>query len=131
MMRALDLYSGAGGASRGLQDAGFHVTGVDIISQPRYVGDRFIHADALSLDLAFLQTFDFVWSSPPCQALSTMRHVHNAKPHLNLIPATRALLKASGKPYVIENVEGAREWLVDPIMLCGTSFALEAAGREL
>ena len=130
-MRALDLYCGAGGATRGLQDAGFHVTGVDVRAQPRYIGDHFIQADVLSLDLAFLQTFDLIHSSPPCQALSSMRHVHNALPHLNLIPATRALLKASGRPYVIENVEGARVHLIDPFMLCGTAFRLGAEGREL
>jgi hypothetical protein len=55
----------------------------------------------------------------------------NAKPHLNLIPATRVLLKASGKPRVIENVEGAREWLIDPTPSCGTMFDLEAEGRGL
>jgi DNA (cytosine-5)-methyltransferase 1 len=131
VMRALDLYCGAGGATRGLQDAGFHVTGVDLYAQPRYIGDRFILADALSLTAEFIASFDFVWSSPPCQALSTMRHVHNALPHVNPIPQTRAQLIAAGKPYVIENVEGAREWLIDPIMLCGTAFGLGAANREL
>ena len=41
------------------------------------------------------------------------------------------LLKSSGKPYVIEDVEAAREWLIDPTLLCGTMFDLEAEGREL
>jgi DNA (cytosine-5)-methyltransferase 1 len=130
-MKALDLYSGAGGATRGLQQAGFHVTGVDLRAQPRYIGDHFIQADVLSLTAEFVASFDFVASSPPCQFHTTMRHVHNAKPHLNLIPATRALLKSSGRPYWIENVEGAREWMIDPIMLCGTMFGLGAQGREL
>ncbi|MFZ0602082.1 MAG: hypothetical protein WAN05_12110 [Roseiarcus sp.] len=131
MLKALDLYSGAGGATRGLQDAGFAVTGVDIVSQPRYVGDRFICADVLSLTAEFIASFDFVWSSPPCQFHSAMKVLHNAKPHLNLIPAIRVLLKSSGKPYVIEDVEAAREWLIDPTLFCGTMFDLEAEGREL
>lgn len=33
-MLALDLFCGARGASRGLADAGFEVTGVDIKNQP-------------------------------------------------------------------------------------------------
>jgi DNA (cytosine-5)-methyltransferase 1 len=116
----------------GLHQAGFEVWGIDIKPQPNYpFPDHFIQADVLSLDVDFLRGFDFIHSSPPCQFHTTMRHVHNALPHVNLIPQTRALLIAAGKPYVIENVEGAREHLIDPIMLCGTAFGLGARGREL
>ena len=129
-MKALDPYV-CSEASRGLMAAGLHVTGVDIVFQPRYIGDRFIRGDVLTLDPAFLRDFDFIWASPPCQALSAMKVLHNALPHLNLIPQTRELLKAPGKPYVIENDEGARAHMINPIMLCGTMFDLGAEGREL
>ena len=130
-MNALDLYCGAGGATRGLQQAGFSVTGVDIKSQPRYCGDEFIRDDVLALKPEFLRQFDFVHAGPPCQALSAMKVLHNAKPHLNLIPQTRALLIAGGTPFCIENVEGARLHLRSPIRLCGSMFGLGAAGACL
>ena len=40
--RALDLFCCAGGATKGLQRAGFHVTGIDKEKQPRYCGDAFL-----------------------------------------------------------------------------------------
>jgi DNA (cytosine-5)-methyltransferase 1 len=132
-LRGLDLFAGAGGATRGLQRAGFDVTAVDIRPEPRNPADRFIQADVLSLTAGFLREFDFVWASPPCQFGTALRHLHNARPqdHSNLIPQTRELLKASGRPYVIENVAAVREHLIEPYTLCGTPFGLGAAGREL
>lgn len=126
--RALDLYSGAGGVTRGLQLAGFHVTGIDIKAQPRYCGDAFIQADATNPPVR-LEDFDFIWASPPCQAHTSLRKMHNAKAHADLIPATRALLQASGKPWCIENVPGAP--LQYSIMLCGTMFGLRCDGADL
>ena len=121
-MKALDLFCCAGGATKGLQRAGFHVTGVDINPQPRYCGDAFIQGDALEVDL---RGYDFIWASPPCQAYSRLRHLH-PKDRPELIPSVRRRLVASGTPYCIENVEGAP--LGDSgflIMLCGTMFGLQ------
>jgi DNA (cytosine-5)-methyltransferase 1 len=126
--RALDLFSGAGGATKGLQRAGFHVTGVDLFAQPRYCGDAFIQADALSPPVD-LREFDFIWASPICQADTAMKTMHNAKHHERLIEPTRALLIASGVPYAIENVEGAP--LINPVTLCGTQFGLWCDEWEL
>jgi DNA (cytosine-5)-methyltransferase 1 len=122
-LRALDLFCCAGGATRGLQLAGFHVTGVDIAPQPNYCGDAFIQADALEyLRAADLSLFDFIWASPPCQAHTVLKHAPGTKEHVDLIAPTRELLMRSGKPWVIENVEGAP--LINPVTLCGTMFGL-------
>lgn len=126
-MRALDLFCGAGGVSMGLHRAGFEVTGIDIRPQLRYPF-AFIQADALKPPLR-LEDFDFIWASPPCQAHTALKSMWNAVPHADLIPATRALLEASGKPWAMENVPGAP--LRDSIMLCGTMFGLGCEGAEL
>jgi hypothetical protein len=130
MLRVLDLCCCAGGAARGLRQAGAHVVGVDTAPQPRYAGHRFILADALEfLAMADLGEFDFIWASPPCQFATEMKHSPNAKgdANPNLIPPTRELLIASGKPYCIENVEAARPHLRNPILLCGTMFGLASS----
>ena len=128
--RALDLFSGAGGATRGLQLAGFHVTGVDIRPQPRYVGDHFIQADALNPPFD-VRSFDFIWASPPCQAFTIASKVHRnaGTVYPDLIEATRAMLRRSGTAWVIENVPGAP---VRPdLILCGSQFGLPIARHRL
>jgi DNA (cytosine-5)-methyltransferase 1 len=128
--RLLDLFCGAGGCSVGYHRAGFEVTGVDIAPQPRYPWpERFVLADALE----FLRgvrpgEWDFIHASPPCQAYTRIRHLTRAG-HPALIEEVRALLKATGIPYVIENVPGAP--LVSPIVLCGASFGLKTYRHRL
>lgn len=124
-LRALDLFCGAGGATKGLQRAGFHVTGVDVKRQPRYCGDAFIQADALRPPLD-LRRFDFIWASPPCQAFTRLRWMPDAKTHSNLIPETRDLLVSSGISFSIENVEDA-PLTGNLTMLCGTMFGLRTS----
>lgn len=134
-MRLLDLFSGAGGAARGYQLAGFHVTGVDIAAQPRYVGDVFLQANVLELDPEWIAAnFDAVHASPPCQFGTALRSAPGArKDHVNLIPATKLLLAATGLPWVIENVESnaVKPHMRGALRLCGSTFGLGAEGHEL
>jgi DNA (cytosine-5)-methyltransferase 1 len=146
--KLLDLFCCAGGASTGYDRAGFDVYGIDIMSSPRYPFP-FFRGDAIeALNLllkgqqipftgAMSKTSDFLdrveWlglddftaiaASPPCQAYSITRHT-NDKEHPDLVAPTRELLIETGKPYVIENVEGAP--LVDALLLCGSMFGLKA-----
>jgi len=117
----LDLFCGAGGAAMGYHRAGFDVVGVDIKPQPHYPFE-FVMADALELMRLRWRDgrYDAIHASPPCQAYSPHLR-HRARPSDRLIEPIRALLKATGLPYVIENVKGA------PLtggMLCGSSFGL-------
>src|SRR3989304_4238301 len=104
--KLLDLFCGAGGATKGYQRAGFYVVGVDNKPQPHYCGDEFHQADALTYPLA---GFDAYHASPPCQAYSRLRHLPwlKNKNYPALIEKTRSILEASGKPWIIENVADA------------------------
>src|SRR4051794_8919808 len=69
--KLLDLFCCAGGAGVGYHQAGFDVTGVDIAPQPNYPL-RFIQADVLKMDPAFIASFDAIHASPPCQSYSDL-----------------------------------------------------------
>ncbi len=119
--RLLDLFCGAGGAARGYQMAGFHVTGVDIKPQPRYIGEEFIQADALEYLAEHGQEYDAIHASPPCQRYGPMSNHREAHP--DLYGPTRLALLATGKPFIIENVPGAP--YDHGIVLCGSMFGLK------
>lgn len=142
--RLLDLFCGAGGASKGYQRAGFYVVGVDIKPQPRYCGDEFVQADAMVLlaqalagyGAEWIQGFDAIHASPPCQSYSRS-FKHLATPQPLLIEAVRERLVASGVPWVIENVEGAPIPKAADLfgrtgfVLCGTAFGLRIERHRL
>jgi hypothetical protein len=119
-MRILDLFCCAGGASMGYSRAGFEVVGVDIDPQPNYPFE-FHQADALEYLAAHGHEFDAIHASPPCQGYTTLKAVHGNEWPL-LIEPVRDLLNTIGKPYVIENVQGAP--IRRDLTLCGEMFGL-------
>ncbi len=133
-MKLLDLFCGAGGASAGYAAAGFEVHGVDLKHGKRYPY-TYVRADVLDVlrDKNYLDQFDVIHASPPCQTHSITKHLRNAQgkttSKLDLIPQTRAALVESGKPYIIENVPGSP--LINPIQLCGSSFGLKVRRHRL
>lgn len=75
----------------------------------------------MALDDDFLASFDAIHASPPCQSYSDLaKRNGNAHEWPRLVEPVRAMLKRSGRPYIIENVEGAP--LLNPVVLCGTMF---------
>ena len=124
VMKLLDLFCGAGGAAMGYYRAGFKdITGIDNQPMPRYPFN-FIQADALEYLEERGHEYDVIHASPPCQRYSIITPIAHKGKHPDLIEPIRTLLIKTGKPYVIENVPGARHLLINPIKLCGTMFRL-------
>ena len=109
-MRLLDLFCGGGGAAMGYHRAGFdEIVGVDIAPQPRYPFE-FVQADALEFLAEHGHDYDVIHASPPCQGYSIMHNLPWLRGRdypLLILPAIE-MLEALGKPYVVENVMGAR-----------------------
>lgn len=137
----LDLFCGAGGAAMGYHRAGFEVVGVDINPQPHYPFE-FIEADWEEPLHYLLGLWGrdgrpyAIHASPPCQRYSTMTKKWGREDdHPDLVAAVRQAIfdltdpGATAVPYVIENVPGAPLW--EPMMLCGSMFALESQGYKL
>jgi DNA (cytosine-5)-methyltransferase 1 len=122
-MKLLDLFCGAGGCAVGYYRAGFtEIVGVDLHPQPRYPY-HFARADALEfLAGVKLGEFDLIHASPPCQAYTSLRALQPGKEYPNLMAATREALKATGIPWVVENVPGSPMGYY--VTLCGTMFGL-------
>lgn len=140
----LDLFSGAGGATRGYRDGfaarGYQLTmeGIDHHAQPRYFksgGTAFNHCDVmLVLDnpgwYRWLDSFDFFHLSPPCQkfSLTSSFSADSDWRHTDLVTPCIDILKRvwPHKPWVMENVPQAPMYSrVDQILkLCGSSFDL-------
>jgi DNA (cytosine-5)-methyltransferase 1 len=129
-MKLLDLFCCAGGASMGYHRAGFEVTGVDIKDQPSYPF-KFIKGDVIEIlkDKDFLNSFDVIHASPPCQGYSKATkpdsiyvHYSQGKDTPKLIEPVRQALIETKKYYIIENVAGAKEYLIEPFRLTGYMF---------
>lgn len=122
----IDAYCCAGGATRGFQDAGFYVIGVDINPQPHYIGDEFYQADACTFVAQHYRKAHALAGSPPCRAKTRAQKIQG-NDHPRLITPTRAIFQMSGLPYVIENVvpdnrDTDDDPLIDPFQLCGCMF---------
>lgn len=105
------------------------IVGVDIKEEPRYPFE-FVQSDALKFPL---EGYDFIWASPPCQAYSvgSARWRKNGKKYPNLIGKTRQRILRAGTPYCIENVIGARKFLLEPFLLCGQMFGIGVIRHRL
>jgi DNA (cytosine-5)-methyltransferase 1 len=127
--RMLVCFCCQGGEAMGYHRAGWDVEGVDINPQPRFPF-KFHQADAIEFVKEHGHKYAAIVGGPPCQAHTKAQRIQKRE-HPRLIAPFRQVLIASGKPYVIENVEEARDELVDPQMLCGTQFGLKTDRHRL
>ena len=132
--KALDLFCGAGGASKGIRAGYARPVGVDINPQPRYPYE-FIRMDAIEyLDQLIAgppsKVPRFIWASPPCQGYTRMvAPGQTGAPRM--ISEVRERLQRLPCRWAIENVEGARSEMRTPITLCGSMFGLGCYGYRL
>lgn len=119
-LRVLDAFTCQGGNAHGWALAGWDVTGVDIVPQPRNPYPVIV-ADAVEYIREHGHEYDAIHASPPCQRYSATQRIQR-NDHPDLIGPTREALETTGLPYVIENVVDARGELHDPVMLCGAMF---------
>jgi DNA (cytosine-5)-methyltransferase 1 len=128
--RLLDLCACEGGATAGYQTAGWHVTAVDvdIAALRRNPCDIRVQDDALRYLAEFGHTYDAIHASFPCQRWSANGANTAADKWPDLITPGRALLEATGRPWVMENVPKAP--LRPDLVLCGTQFDLTAVDTD-
>lgn len=137
---ALDICCRKGGATVGLQRAGFHVIGVDIDPQPGYPGDGIVQEDGLRI-LRHLAGHGgridiwphgdlrpaLIWQSWPCQEGNTATASNRVRgltdSHEQFIPRARELSDRIGIPYVIEQPTSSRTGLIRrDLTLCMDMF---------
>jgi len=132
--KLLDNFAGEGGAGEGYWRAGWCVDAVDksaprLARYPRHCpGTRVLRMDAVEAILTLGHRYAALHSSPTCTGYSqgTVAIPDRVSRYDRLIPAVREALQMVGRPYVIENVYGARRELRSPVMLCGRMFGLTA-----
>lgn len=138
---ALDICARKGGATVGLQRAGFYVIAVDIEPQPGNPADEFKLTDGLKVldiiartgrlmhrnyaDGAFRP--DLIWQSWPCQEGNNATAGNRARgivdSHEQFIPRARELSDKIGIPYVLEQPTASRAGLIRrDLTLCMDMF---------
>lgn len=122
-MRLLDLCCRVGGASVGYHRAGFdEIVGWDLEQIDDYPFELIV-GDITTITPDYLNQFDAVHISPPCQSQTALtKGTNKGREYPNLIPFTRELVAAWGGPAVIENVQGSE--IRRDLVLCGEMFGL-------
>jgi hypothetical protein len=130
-LKVLDLFCCEGGASEGYQQGGLEIlAGIDTNIKHLQIynghfGENHGHHMPWEEGLnQFGADADLIHASPPCQRFSSQSRdrVKAQERWEDLIPSVQNALRSLGKPYVIENVSGAKNILKNPVKLNGFMF---------
>lgn len=113
-MNSLEIFSGAGGLAKGLEEAGFkHAAFVEFNShacsslRENFDPEKVYCGDIRDYDLDSLDSIDVVAGGPPCQPFSVGGKGKAHDDSRDMFPyAIRAIEKLSPKAFVFENVKG-------------------------
>ena len=113
-MNSLEIFSGAGGLAKGLEEAGFkHAAFVEFNShacsslRENFDPEKIYCGDIRDYDLDSLDSIDVVAGGPPCQPFSVGGKGKAHDDSRDMFPyAIRAIEKLSPKAFVFENVKG-------------------------
>lgn len=110
-MRAVVTYSGGGGSTKGLHDAGYDAVGVDwwapACATHAAAGYPTVRADLKTYPWRPVPDLDLLWASPPCQAWSSAGRKLGVADDRNGWPATVASVAVlRPRLFIAENVAG-------------------------
>lgn len=126
-MKILNLYAGLGG-NRKLWNGDIEVTAVELCEktaafyQSQFSNDTVIVSDAHEYLRQHYSEFDFIWSSPPCQTHSSIRHnlavrfrgTQAEYPDMKLYQEILFLRHNVKGKYLVENVKPYYKPLITP-----------------
>lgn len=130
-MRILNLYAGLGG-NRAKWGDEHEITAVEMepdiakVYQDNFPKDKVIIGDAHEYLIQNSESFDFVWSSPPCQTHSRMmkatRHKKKRYTDMSLYQEIIFLKNFYKGRFVVENVKPFYEPLIAPDYILGRHY---------
>jgi site-specific DNA-cytosine methylase len=112
---AIDLFCGLGGWAEGFIAEGYRVVGFD--NDPRFAKvypGGFVLQDVRTLDGRRFRDARCIVASPPCNRYSNVPDYFGTRkggPDHSLVEAVWRIRRESGRPTLVENVQGARRWL--------------------
>lgn len=131
-MRMLDLFAGRLGWTKAFLARGWECVAVDLIRPERVPeGVEFVQADVLLLTSEFVEQFDFVCASSPCEEFSKtckggLGCFYPDPPFpsngIRLFNHTREICYRSTVPHVLENVRGAEQWVGNAVHHAGPFY---------